>query len=598
MNKSLPKVLIVDDNPNNLYALRRIFVALHIEIIEASSGQEALVHIMNHNFFLVLLDVNMPEMDGFETAHLILSNKSSANIPIIFLTAINKDENFSIKGYRTGGVDYICKPFNEEVLIGKVIIFKQLWEQNVLLIQRNSELVKLTTELADVSQKHIYDSLHDPLTGLPNRKLLLDRGKHYIALAKRVKGHIALLMLDLNGFKAINDKLGHRAGDIVLREVSNRMLARLRDSDTLARIGGDEFCLILNETNRVEAALVIENLIEAFDLPIEFEESTIPVSGSFGIVEYPIHGNTVDDLLGKADIAMYEAKRSNKTFTVYDESINPNNVLAINLRADIITAVKENQLEIYYQPQVEINHQSGPGLEALVRWHHPDRGMVPPDEFIPFAEQNNMISLITRWVLEKAIEQCAGWIKEGVISKVSVNVSPQDFIDSHVLEPEWIVKLMQHWSIPQGALVLEVTESLFMKNSPRVEEQLRNLNTKGIELSLDDFGTGYSSLTYLHQLPVKEVKIDKSFVQKLDHKNKLLIVRSIVDLGRNLGLRVVAEGVETKNHVDVLTNLGCELLQGYYFSKPKPVKEIDLWLRNYHETYSESLLSKGKNTLQ
>jgi predicted signal transduction protein with EAL and GGDEF domain len=381
----------------------------------------------------------------------------------------------------------------------------------------------------------------------------------------------------------------------VLQEASNRIAARLRDSDTLARIGGDEFCLILNETTQIEAAQVIENLIEVFDLPIGFEEHTVPVSGSFGIVEYPIHGNTVDELLGKADIAMYEAKRSRKTYTVYDESINPNNELAINLRADLITAVKEDQLEIHYQPQVDLNHQSSPGLEALVRWHHPDRGMVPPNDFIPFAEQNNMISLITRWVIEKAIEQCAGWIKENVISNVSVNVSPQDFIHSDVLDPEWIVKLMQSWGIPRGALVLEVTENLLINNSPRVEEQLRNLNAEGIELSLDDFGTGYSSLTYLHQLPVKEVKIDQSFVKKLDHKNKLLIVKSIIDLGHNLGLRVVAEGAETQNHVDVLKNLGCERLQGYYFSKPKPAKEIDLWLRSYHGTNSDSWLSKSNH---
>ncbi len=299
-------------------------------------------------------------------------------------------------------------------------------------------------------------------------------------------------------------------------------------------------------------------------------------------MEYPIHGNTVDDLLGKADIAMYEAKRSHIPFTVYDESIDPNNELAINLRADLITAVKENQLEIYYQPKVDLNHQSPPGLEALVRWQHPVRGMISPNNFIPFAEQNNMISLITRWVIEKAIEECAGWIKDGLITNVSVNVSPRDFIDSDVLEPEWIVKLMNSWSIPRGTLVLEVTENLLIKNSPRVEEQLQNLNSKGIELSLDDFGTGYSSLTYLHQLPVEEVKIDQSFVKKLDHKNKLVIVKSIVDLAHNLGLRVVAEGVETKSQVDTLKSLGCERLQGYYFSKPQPINEIDLWLRNYN----------------
>jgi EAL domain-containing protein (putative c-di-GMP-specific phosphodiesterase class I) len=338
----------------------------------------------------------------------------------------------------------------------------------------------------------------------------------------------------------------------------------------------------------VDAVLVIENLIAAFDLPIAFEEHMIPISGSFGVVEYPLHGHTVDDLLAKADVAMYEAKRRNIAFSVYDEAIDPNNELAINLRAELIAAVKHNQLEIYYQPQVELNNQSAPGLEALVRWHHPDRGMLPPNDFITFAENNNMISLITRWIIQKAIEQCAGWIKAGLIASVSVNVSPQDFIDSDVLDPKWIVKLMERWSVPQGALVLEVTENLLIKNSSRVEEQLRDLNANGIELSLDDFGTGYSSLTYLHQLPVKEVKIDQSFVKKLDNKNKLLIVKSIVDLGHNLGLRVVAEGVETKYHVDVLTSLGCERLQGYYFAKPKLAKDVDRWLRNYQETYAKT----------
>ncbi|MFT5224302.1 MAG: diguanylate cyclase (GGDEF)-like protein [Polaribacter sp.] len=592
MNEPLPKILIVDDKPNNLYALRRVLASLEIEIIEVDSGKGALVQVMKHDFFLVLLDVNMPDMDGFETADLMLSNKSSANIPIIFLTAINKEEHFSIKGYRAGAVDYICKPLNEEILIGKVKIFKKLWQQNILLARRNTELEALTTQLADADQQHAYDSLHDPLTGLANRKLLLDCGKRYIALAERAKGNFVLAILDLNDFKAINDTLGHRAGDLVLQEVSNRMMARLRNSDTLARIGGDEFCLILNQTSSVEAAMVIENLIEACDLPVEYEEHKVVVSGSFGIAEYPLHGSSVDDLLRKADIAMYDAKRSRRAFTVYDESIDPKNDLTINLRADLITAIKENQLEIYYQPQVDSNHQSAPGLEALVRWHHPDSRVLSPIDFIPFAEKNNMVSLITQWVIATAMEQCSSWIREGVINKVSVNVSPDDFSDSNVLDPEWIVNLMQSWDIPQGGLVMEVTENHLMGNSPRVEAQLRNLNENGIELSIDDFGTGYSSLTYLHQLPVKEVKIDQSFVKKLEHKNNFLIVKSIIDLGHNLGLRVVAEGVETEKQLDTLKGLGCDNLQGYYFANPQPAEGMDLWLRSYYETYSGSWLSK------
>jgi diguanylate cyclase (GGDEF)-like protein len=591
MNERLPKILIVDDKPNNLYALRRVLASLKIKIVEANSGKGALLQAMNHDFFLVLLDVHMPGMDGFETADLLMSNKNSEHPPIIFLTADNSNVHYSIKGYQAGAVDYICKPFHDEILISKVKVFNQLWQQNSLLTERNNELETLTTQLATAGEKQVYDSLHDLLTGLPNRKLLLQRGKHHIESAERTKGNFVLVMLDLFGFKTINATLGHRAGDFVLKEVSNRMTARLKSGDTLARVGGDDFCLILNETTRVQALIIIEHLVATFDFPIEYEEHIIPVSGSFGIVEYPTHGRTIDDLLGKADIAMFDALETQKAFSVYDESTDPNNELAINLRADLIAAVKKDQLEIFYQPQVDSKHQSAPGLEALVRWHHPDRGMVPPLDFIPFAEQNKLISLITRWVVQKAIEQCSSWIKEGLISNISVNVSPHDFSDSRVLDPEWIVKLMRGCSVPLDCLVLEVTENLLINNSPQMNEQMRNLNEQGIELSLDDFGTGYSSLTYLHQLPVKEVKIDQSFIFKLDNKNKFLIVKSIVDLGHNLGLRVVAEGVETESHVDALKGLGCERLQGYYFSKPKPAKEIVLWLRNYYETYSDNWLS-------
>lgn len=283
MNEHLPKILIVDDKPNNLYALGRMLSSLKIEIVEADSGKSALLQVMKHDFFLVLLDVNMPDMDGFETADLILSNKNTANTPIIFLTANDRDVHFSIKGYRTGAVDYICKPFNEEILLGKVTIFRKLWQQNALLTERNNELETLTTALAEAGQKQVHDSLHDPLTGLPNRKLFLERGKHYIELAKRAKSHFVLVMLDLNGFKAINDTLGHRAGDFVLKEASNRLTALLKTGDTLARIDGDDFCLILNEKTRAQAATIIEPLVEAFDLPIEYEEHMIPLVVVLGL---------------------------------------------------------------------------------------------------------------------------------------------------------------------------------------------------------------------------------------------------------------------------------------------------------------------------
>ena len=595
MNEALPKILIVDDKPNNLYALRRVLSHLKIEVIEADSGQNALIQVMNHDFFLVLLDVNMPEMDGFETADLMLSNKTSESTPIIFLTAINRDLNFAIRGYLTGAVDYIYKPFNDEVLIGKVKIFKQLWEQKKMLVERNNDLKHLANQLAQASKNYIHDSLHDSLTGVPNRKLLLDRGKLGIAIAERAKGSVCLVMLDLDGFKAINDKLGHLAGDMVLQEVCSRMTARLRSSDTLARIGGDEFCFILNETTGAQAAQVIESLVEIFDLPIVIEDKEVTVGGSFGVAEYPIHGKEIGDLLRKADLAMYEAKRSQKTFTVYEESIDSKNELTINKRAELITAVKENQLEIYYQPQVDSNNQCAPGLEALVRWNHPDRGMVLPLDFIPFAEKNNLISLITRWVVEKAIKQCSSWIRAGRITNVSINVSPHDFSDSRVLDFQWIVQLMRNWSMPRDSLVLEVTENILMNSSPRLEEQMQNLNENGIELSLDDFGTGYSSLTYLHQIPVKEVKIDQSFVSKLDSKNKFVIVKSIIDLGHNLGLRVVAEGVETESHLITLKGLGCDRLQGYYFCKPQPAEQIDLWLQSYYATYSGAWQPKDIN---
>jgi diguanylate cyclase (GGDEF)-like protein/PAS domain S-box-containing protein len=449
----------------------------------------------------------------------------------------------------------------------------------VAMIENITDRKRAESELMRQAEINEYQALHDPLTGLPNRILFSDRIGHAILQAQRQKTKLAIALIDLDRFKEINDSLGHTAGDQVLISVGERMASALRASDTVARLGGDEFGLVLPEVSDPDSLLpVLERLQEALEEPIHVQSLPIGIEASIGIAIYPDHGHDAQTLIQRADVAMYEAKRDGFNYVFYDDSAHDYDVTSLTLVSDLRRAISERELVLYYQPKAALESGVVTSVEALIRWKHPERGLVLPDSFIPLAQETSLIGPLTLYVIEEALRQSRAWREQGLELQVAVNLSTRNLLDRSF--PDQVAELLKRWEVEANALELEVTESSMLANPARAKDVLEELSALGIRLSIDDFGTGYSSLAYLRQLPVDEIKIDRSFVMRMDAEaGDAVIVRSTVDLGRNLGLEVVAEGVETIEHWECLRELGCTTAQGYYLSRPVPADELCDWLR-------------------
>ncbi|CAG4886178.1 putative bifunctional diguanylate cyclase/phosphodiesterase [Paraburkholderia saeva] len=423
----------------------------------------------------------------------------------------------------------------------------------------------------------------DRLTGLPNRALFNDRLQQAISVALRLGHPLSAMMMDLDRFKYVNDTLGHHIGDLLLCEVGKRLRATLqRSSDTVARLGGDEFAILLPTDDVFAAKIVASRLLRALEEPIIVEGQVVDVGASIGIVTCPENGSDMHVLLRRADVAMYAAKRANSGYAVYNERDDQHSAERLSLMSELRQAVERDELTLYYQPKVDLVTHAVKYVEALVRWDHPVRGFIPPDDFIPFAEQTGYIKAVSRWVANKAISQCATWRAMGIDLKVSINVSARDLM--HAELPETFDRLLRKYALPANCVWVEITESAIMDDPNHAIETLDALHRLGIRLSIDDFGTGYSSLSYLKRMPVDELKIDKSFVMGMaDDRDDETIVRSTIDLGHNMGLKVVAEGVETEAVLDHLKTLRCDLAQGYHVSRPLPPEKLEVWLTQWHE---------------
>lgn len=429
----------------------------------------------------------------------------------------------------------------------------------------------------------------DRLTGLPNRALFNDRLQQAIVVALRLGHPLSAMMMDLDRFKYVNDTLGHHIGDLLLCEVGKRLRANLlRASDTVARLGGDEFAILLPTDDVAAARHVAARLLRALEEPIVVEGQVVDVGASIGIVGCPEDGTDMNVLLRRADVAMYSAKRTNSGFAVYDERDDQHSAERLSLMSELRQAVERDELTLHYQPKVDLATHAVKYVEALVRWEHPTRGFIPPDEFIPFAEQTGYIKSISRWVAEKAIAQCAKWHAQGMDLKVSINVSARDLM--HAELPETLDALLRKYSVEPSWLWIEITESAIMDDPNHAIATLDQLHDLGIRLSIDDFGTGYSSLSYLKRMPVHELKIDRSFVIGMaNDKDDETIVRSTIDLGHNMGLKVVAEGVENEAVLDHLKMLRCDLAQGYHVSRPLPAHKLEIWLIDWHANHALEL---------
>lgn len=422
-----------------------------------------------------------------------------------------------------------------------------------------------------------HQALHDALTGLPNRVLLQDRLRHGVTAAQRSGEGLALLLMDLDQFKEINDTLGHEHGDRLLQQIGARLQRVLRDSDTVARLGGDEFAVIVPGADRVGAEIVAEKVAAALEHPFQLEDMTVQARASIGIALFPDQGADAETLVQRADVAMYAAKRNGSGHAVYDPDHDRFSLRRLALIGELRRALTAGELELFYQPKLDLRTDRVVAVEALLRWRHPEHGLMGPDRFITLAEVAGLIQPITSWVVDRALRQCRSWLNAGIDLGVSVNISARDLHDAEL--PNRFAEKLDRWHIAPDRLVVEITEHEIMRDRVQAAETLGRLARMGVRVSIDDFGTGYSSLADLRQLPIDEIKIDRSFVADMaTDVNDAVIVRSIVDLGHNLGINVVAEGVENAEIRGWLDELGCDELQGFDICHPLPARELGRWL--------------------
>lgn len=448
-----------------------------------------------------------------------------------------------------------------------------------------------TLRIANVKLKTVNEELRrrallDPLTGLPNRLLFEDRLAHALQrseraherIAERSAEKIAVLFIDLDGFKPVNDSLGHAAGDEVLKEAAARLRAAARDRDTVARIGGDEFVLLMEDvTSLADCVSLARRLGEALGGPLEINGRQVAISGSVGIAVYPDHSQK-DKLIAHADAAMYAAKRAGgNTYALFESHMDAGALEQLSLQNDLRDAIERGQLQLYYQPKVDGEHGQIRGVEALLRWHHPQRGVVSPGVFIPIAERFGLINSVGNWVIDEACRQMRVWADQGLHMRVAINLSMHQLREDDLAER--IEKALARNGIEASQMLCEITESVAMEDIKGTQRAFDGLSRIGVFLSIDDFGTGYSSLSYLRQLPARQLKIDRSFVADIETSgDALAIVSAVIRLAHELGLGVVAEGVETKGQRDILLSLGCDELQGYFLARPMPAETLWAWV--------------------
>ncbi len=417
-------------------------------------------------------------------------------------------------------------------------------------------------------------ALQDPLTGLPNRRLLAERLERSATLSARTGGNVALLLLDVDRFKEVNDTLGHDRGDRLLQQVAQRLSAAVRDMDTVARLGGDEFAILLPSVASVaDAEHLADRVLKTFSEPFELDGLDLQVDTSIGVAVLPDHADDVTTLMRRADVAMYVAKTSHVGVSTYTSEGDDHDTSRLMLLSDLRRALDTDRLEIYYQPKVNLQTGEAVGLEALLRWHHPEKGMVLPDDFVPLAERTGLIHQVTRHVLRLVVAQVAEWDRAGREIPVAVNLSARNLMESSFVE--YIAGLLDEYKVHPCLLELEITESAMIEDPIKANQMLEQLAGLGLQIAVDDFGTGYTSMAQLERMPLRTLKIDRSFVLRmLDDPGGAVLVKAIVDLAHEFNLIVVAEGVEQPEMIEHLQELGCDVAQGFHWSQPVPAGEV------------------------
>jgi diguanylate cyclase (GGDEF)-like protein len=603
MNNALDRpsnidILIVDDKPENLHVLSTLLSEQGYCVRGVVSGSMALRAVQSAPPHLVLLDIMMPEMDGYEVCHHLKADPKTASIPIIFISAL--DEVFDkVQAFQNGGVDYITKPFQWEEVLARIKTHLSLFAAHTALSTLNSELelrvIKRTAQLQaetaqryEVQQELLHLALHDPLTGLPNRTCFSDFLAEVLAQAHQQPHYrFAVFYLDCDRFKMVNDSLGHAVGDQLLIAVARRLQDCLQSRGKLARLGGDEFAILIENIPDTSAAIQLAEQVNAAlgDLYI-INQQEIFMNACIGIVMGDGRYEQPEHLLRDADTAMYQAKSlGSGRFEFFKDVMHFQARQKLQIENDLRRATEsKNEFKVYYQPIIDVETEQITGFEALIRWPQASGQMMMPDTFIKIAEATDLIIPIDLWIIEQAYRQLQHWAEQfPQISPLvmSVNLSAKHFLPEH--QPKLLSLIDNVLSQGNGLeylLKLEITESSIIQDPEGTIQFLHALKQRSIQLSIDDFGTGYSSLSYLHQFPVDTLKIDRQFIQQLQMPGyECNIIKTIATLGHQLGLSLVAEGVETQEQLNYLKNIHCQEFQGFWFAPPMPEAEATLLLQ-------------------
>ncbi|MGD1900311.1 MAG: EAL domain-containing protein [Phormidesmis sp.] len=578
------RILVVDDTPTNLFVLSKLLSDEGYQVIQAKDGSEAIALAEQYQPTLILLDIMMPHMNGYEVCDQLHAGPLTADIPIIFLSSLDAPFD-KVQAFRHGAADYVTKPFQPEEVLARVRHQTKLRLAQAQQKQLNEALesrVKERTQLLELAHNQLLEvALTDRLTRLPNRLSFVKKLSKLMAQTQLTAEHsFAVLFLDCDRFKRVNDSLGHRIGDQLLRGVARRLTQLeqpFTNVDIVARFGGDEFALLLSEVKcKSEVVATAESILVALSQPFLLAGQDIYINASIGMVWGDASYVAAEHLLRDADVAMYQAKDSAQgQYRWFESGMHSRAVELLQLETDMRLALERQEFRLYYQPIVDLESMKIASFEALVRWQHPTKGLIGPDEFIRFAEESGLILELGQQILWMACSHLAAWERSGRVDadfSISVNVAPEQLLQSDILRQ--VEHIIQSTGVSPHRLRFELTERSIISDRTIVNNVLRALKAQQIQISVDDFGTGYSALNYLHTLPVDCLKVDRSFVQPITHETDSLgIIPLIVSMAKTMNMVVVAEGIENITQLRQLQKLGCKQGQGFLFQKALPADQ-------------------------